>query len=76
MFLLEKTGTHWSGHEWHVQSQEAGYLTEKLLNRKKPQSYDGRMLRILRNDAEQFRLEENFKTPFIVGYCTGVQMLR
>ena len=38
----------------------------QLLCRKEPQSCDGRLLRIPRNDAEKLKLEENVKTLSIV----------
>ena len=57
--------------EWHIQDlkkkkKKAGHVPGQLLCRKEPQSCDGRVLRILRNDAEKLRLEENVKTPCTV----------
>lgn len=55
--------------EWHIQDEKkkkAGHMPGQLLCRKEPQSCDGRLLRIPRNDAEKLKLEENVKTLSIV----------
>lgn len=66
-FVLEDRHTLEWACEWHLQGKKASYLTGQPLWRKEPKHCDGRLLRILGNDAEQFRLKENCKTPFIVG---------
>lgn len=68
VFLLEETGTRWNGRVSGVfRTQKAGHLPWQPLCRKEPQSCDGRLLRVLRNDVEQLRLDENWKTLCIVG---------
>lgn len=65
VFVIENSG-HVSGI-CRVVKRQATELGRKPLRRKEPQSCDGRVLSLLRNDAVKFRLEENCKTPFIVG---------
>lgn len=47
---------------FRMKKKKAGHMPGQLLCRKEPQSCDGRLLRILRNDAEKLKLEENVKT--------------
>ena len=60
---------HSSGHVsgiFRMKKKKAGHMPGQLLCRKEPQSCDGRLLRILRNDAEKLKLEENVKTLSII----------
>lgn len=65
VFVIENSG-HVSGI-CRVVKRQATELGRKPLRRKEPQSCDGRVLSLLRNDAVKFRREENCKTPFIAG---------
>lgn len=57
---------HVSGIFRMKKKKKAGHMPGQLLCRKEPQSCDGRLLRIPRNDAEKLKLEENVKTLSIV----------